>query len=57
MQMTSPLVCVRVPGCSRTALLCGEVGDRKAGRKRHLEVEAECGRSLEERSNAVERRM
>jgi hypothetical protein len=55
----SPLVCVdcnAVPGCSNTRLFCGEVGDRKAGRKRHLEVEAECGRSKEE-SKAVERRV
>ena len=38
-------------------MLCGEVGDRKPGRKRHLEIEAERGRSLgEEESIVVGRR-
>jgi hypothetical protein len=60
--MISPLVCVTgnctaVPGWSNNLLLCGEVGDRKPGRKRHLEIEAESGRSLgNEKSIVVGRR-
>lgn len=34
-------------------LLCCEVGDRKPGRKRHLEIEAESGRSFGKEESIV----